>query len=217
MQEATPLSAGQKEYNARQSTQSPHKLVWKHQLYKLWAMIFLGSFLIDIALMLSIWDCLIQWSWWKRVEKSVISEGDTRGIGGTHLPQNGSFGIFSSFRRVIHISFTLLPLSHLSTQMSSIRLCWGQACFDLPPIPKFKFYAQRWRLAIGHFGQTNNHDWPQNYAANPSLTLPMAPGIGPHLQTAENPLVQNQKNLKESEAKVLRAQCAVSQFNGCSH
>ena len=25
----------------------------------------------------------------------------------------------------------------------------------------------------------------------------MAPGIAPHLQTAENPLVQNQKNLKQ--------------------
>ena len=117
---------------------------------------------------------------------------------------------------VIPISFTLLTLS-LKISSAMIRSCRGQPCFDLPPVQKFKFYKQRWRLAIGHFGQTNNHDWPQNYAANPSLTLPMAPGIAAHLQTAENPLIHNLKlDLKESEAKVVRAQCAVSQFNGCS-
>ena len=111
----------------------------------------------------------------------------------------------SSEWQLWHFHFTHSHFIHshtfpLSPQISSaamIRLCWGQPCFDLPPIPKFKFYKQRWRLAIGHFGQTNNHDWPQNYAANPSLMLPMAPGIAPHLQTAENPLVQNQKNLKQ--------------------
>ena len=51
------------------------------------------------------------------------------------------------------------------------------------------------RLEQGHFGQTNNHDWPQNYAANPELTLPMAPGIAGHLQTAANLKVSNPERL----------------------
>ena len=157
----------------------------------------------------------------KKLKNIERNKWDTRGWGivVTHWGCSSEWQLwhFQLTRESSHSHFIHSPPTFPQISSAMIRSCWGQPWFDLPPVPKFKFYKQRWRLAIGHFGQTNIHDWPQNYAANPSLTLPMAPGIAAHLQTAENPLVHNLKlDLKESEAKVVRAQCAVSQFNGCS-
>ena len=117
------------------------------------------------------------------------------------------------------LSFPFHSLSSLFPTFPQISSAMIRSCFVFRPPTCSEVQVVQAKVASSNcpfWPQTNNHDWPQNYAANPSLTLPMAPGIGPHLQTAENPLVHNQKNLKESEAKVLRAQCAVSQFNGCS-
>ena len=96
------------------------------------------------------------------------------------------------------LSFPFHSLSSLFPTFPQISSAMIRSCFVFRPPTCSEVQVVQAKVASSNcpfWPQTNNHDWPQNYAANPSLTLPRAPGTAEHLQT----LVHNLKlHLKES-------------------